>query len=74
LGQYEHDPKVCRRATDHAWTEEKIYRAISVWSDVPSVPRRHDLKRHEAREGRVMPARPGPSPTSICREVYWTRS
>jgi hypothetical protein len=56
-----HDPKACQRVTGRAWDEEKIHRAISARPDVPPVPRGHDPKRHEAREGR---ARHGPSPTS----------
>jgi hypothetical protein len=59
-----HDPKACQRATDLAWAEEKIHRAISARPDMPLVPRGHDLKRHEAREGRAVPARSGPSPCS----------
>ena len=60
-----HDPKACRRATGRVWAKEKIYRAISARHDAPPVPRGHAPKLHEAREGRAVPARPGPSPTSM---------
>jgi hypothetical protein len=53
------DPKACQRVTGRAWAEEKIHRAISVRPDIPPVPRGHDPKRHETREGRAMPCRAG---------------
>jgi hypothetical protein len=59
-----HDPKACQRATGRAWAEEKIHRAISARPDVPPVPRGHDPKRYEAREGQAVPAQHGPNPTS----------